>query len=124
MPLHDFSFSEGAWRSFTAEATGWSSISAHSSAYVVIGNLCFVYFFAQGTSNSSATTIALPIASVNFFDIIIRAGDNSTFTTNPGLLEVNASTVGNCYKSQDGAGWTASGTKSVSGQFFYPIALS
>jgi hypothetical protein len=94
-----------------------------------IGKTVFVKYSFDGTSNDTALTFTVPNASASFsgggFHSTWAYGtDNSSDVTAPGYvyLAPNSSTVG-CYKTFSGlGGWTNTGVKRCSGQFFYEMA--
>lgn len=116
--------SESAWTDYSATSTivGWSSYTTKQIYYKDIGKTRFVYFYLDGTSNSTSATFTLPSASHNSIqtEASIRCADSGTQQANGVLwLPANSSTV-TMYKSTLGA-WTNSGTKTCVGQFTYQL---
>lgn len=111
-----------AWTNYFSSATkvGWSSYTASNMYYKKVGNLVFVTFEISGTSNSTSTTVTLPHAVNKAIDFTLRVQNNGTFTHGTGVVSAGGSTV-TFYRTPGGAGWTASGTKSLYGQFFYEV---
>jgi len=119
----------GAWTDYSASSTivGWSSKSS-SIRYKIIDKLCFVFFSIGGTSNSTSVSFTLPTAYRTGTGFDLYAGgvvivNNGSYSLNPGKVSMTAGYANvNVYADHNGAGWTASGTKSVYGEFFYEIA--
>jgi hypothetical protein len=115
-----------AWNSYgaTSTVTGWSSFWYKDIYYKKIGSLVYVTFYIHGVSNSTAASFTLPFASnaPTYIHALIRAADNYNWQT-AGLLSLaqGASTV-NFYKDAAETAWTASGNKTIAGQFFYEAA--
>lgn len=112
------SFNLDSWNAWTPSATGWASFTNQSGGYAVIGDIVLAYFVLRGTSNATSVVVTLPIAAANFADFAFRVQDNGTFKTASGLGEISGSSL-TCYSDMAGNSWTASGTKQVSGAFFY-----
>lgn len=114
------------WTDYSGTSTivGWSSRTITEFRYKKIGRLVFVYFRLAGTSNSTSTTMTLPVANGgNTTNLSCPQGeDNSAFiSTAFGQIPAGTSTV-TFFKDPSGASWTASGTKLVTGQFCYETA--
>ena len=117
-----------AWTDYFASSTivGWA---ASPTGYIYtkkIGKTVFVQAYITGTSNSTAISFTLPYqsaAGTGCGAVCFNAVDNGTVLAVPcsGLIESGSSTF-NLYKGLATGNWTASGTKSVSIQFFYEIA--
>lgn len=118
--------SSSMWIDYSTTSTiiGWSSFTTKYLNYTIIGKVMYVHFDLQGTSNSTTSSFTLPINSVAFLDVAsMRAGDNGVFLSTPGLIEMGSgSSTVTLYTAPSGATWTASGTKSCFGEFFYRIA--
>lgn len=114
----------GSWTSYSPAGTGWSSISTNYGLWTVIGRICTVTFQVGGTSNSTATTITLPLPASNFGDFAIRCRNNGLPFVS-GLFEcvgnTTPTTTVSCYRDLIGSNWTASGTKEVRGVIFFQI---
>jgi len=119
-----------AWTDYSTTSTtvGWSSISTKQIYTKKIGTTVFVAFYITGTSNSTSTTFTVPYASASV--VVIQTGlsyavDNSAaLGYQPGIYLQNGLSAVGCFPaiSNTGIGWTASGTKTVCGQFWYEAA--
>ena len=115
---------DSGWTDYssTSTVTGWSSFTNKIIRYAVIGNIVHVHFFILGTSNSTTTSFTLPISiSSNLIateiEVPCRIFNNGT----PALgffRNENSTTIG-AYSTITGSSWTASGTKLISGDFYY-----
>ena len=124
---------EVVWTDYAASSTivGWSSFTSGRKWIYThkIGTLVFVSFHLEGTSNDTVVTFTLPYASSNTsFQYIGGAAlsltyDNTLGKTPAGkaVLPPNSSTV-TCYSDGYNGAWTASGTKIVTGTFWYEAA--
>jgi hypothetical protein len=117
-----------AWTDYTATSTivGWASFSGSKRiAYLQLGKLVFVQYDIGGVSNSTSITFTLPLAGANTAAITYGASpswsqDNGVAGTNPARLYMSGGTsTVNILKELSGTAWTASGNKTVVGQFFY-----
>jgi hypothetical protein len=113
------------WTDYSSTSTivGWSSYTTQEIWYRVIGDFCFVRFLLNGTSDSTTTTFTLPYnnsADLNVREII-RITDSGSAAV--GMLQVNTSsgTVTFYPDLSFSSTWTASGSKSVAGSFFYKM---
>lgn len=101
---------------------GWSSFTVKLIYYKKVGNLVFVDFNLQGTSNSATTTFTMPytaISVISFDFALVRSQDNGAALTSPhGVITSGTATV-SLGPNSTTFGWTASGTKVVRGQFWY-----
>ena len=116
------------WIDYSATSTivGWSSFTTKIIRYRVIGKQIFVQFQLDGTSNSTSLTFTLP-------SNILTPMYNNCYAVDNGVAN-----VGMCINFSGGTNvitgyrfntatsltstWTASGTKTYKGQFFYEIA--
>lgn len=110
--------------------TGWSGTPTSNQRFKLNGKQCIFWFAITGTSNSTSTTIGIPVTAKNnggfsWEGTLGLAGDNGgTFTSacrqviDPGS---NANLL-TCYSNMVANGWTASGTKAVRGTAIYEIA--
>jgi hypothetical protein len=104
-----------------ATIVGWSSYTTKVLSYTRVGKLVMVQIRLEGTSNSATTTVTLPFPVATGLDQfgLIYAVDNGG-TPVAGKLQVTGSIL---YLSPAlnaaYTGWTASGAKTVRGQFFY-----
>lgn len=107
---------------FAPAAVGWTSATVTKATFWMHGRTVTGFVSLTGTSNAVATTFTLPVACKYLFeDNCAVTIDNTSGVTTGGLFESGgaASTTMNVYKDHAGAGWTASGTKSVKGNFSY-----
>ena len=115
------------WIDFSEQSTivGWSVYTIKRIRYKVVGNIVYIMYAIEGTSNSTSTSFTLPIISKNASIVFMTyAADNgvaqialgsSSGSVNSIIFQrytaINAAT----------ATWTASGSKQIVGQFFYEI---
>ena len=122
--IKDDTLEDVAWTNYGATSTvvGWSSTTQKVIYYKKVGKLVFVTFAISGTSDSASTSFTLPYAVSNLvqIDLVIRAVDSGSYIY--GLMEIGASSVANFYTTLAGVAWTASGTKTIIGQFWYESA--
>ena len=118
-----------AWTDYSASSTivGWSSFSTKVIRYKKVGKLVYVGFNLYGTSDSPDTSFTLPYTAANtgvhFGSLLWSAIDNGTTITQACRFFVTAgSSTVNCYTDMASGAWTASGTKYISGQFWYEAA--
>lgn len=119
----NYATSGGTWVDYSATSTivGWSSFTTKIIKYRVIDKQLFCLFYLEGTSNSVNTTFTLPNNSLTYNELAGRYANNGAVTA--GYIRItNASNVMTFLSSIISLTWTASGTKSISGQFFYDIA--
>lgn len=106
---------------------GWSSLTAgrRNITYQKTGKRVDVWFHLEGTSNSTSTTFTLPYTSSNQYGAYGAAlsftYDNGGYSSGVGRCALpGASTTVTCHSGNAATAlWTASGTKIVSGSFFY-----
>lgn len=117
-----------AWTDYGATSTivGWSSSTDHVW-YKKLGNLVFVKYNITGTSDTTTATFTLPFTSVNSASAESYTGsaveDNGSFQSSPGrcTLLANAA-LATVTLDWAGGAFTASGTKTVKGEFWYETA--
>jgi hypothetical protein len=115
-----------AWQDYSVTSTivGWSSISNKYIYYKKIGKIVFILYQIAGTSNAINASFTVPYNNTpKSLDVVNGyAGDNGGAAV-VGLVELpaNSSAVG-CYANANGGSFTASGTKTVLGQFWYQSA--
>lgn len=114
---------DSGWIDYSATSTvvGWSSFTTKIIKYRVIGKQLFCIFYLDGTSNSVNTTFTLPNNAITFNELAGRYANNGAVTAGYARI-TNASNVITFLNSIISLTWTASGTKTISGQFFYEIA--
>jgi hypothetical protein len=110
------------WVDYSATSTvvGWSGFTTKSILYRKVGNLVFVAYNLQGTSDAATASFTLPYtASVSTYSWTMTV-DNGT----------NPAAIGYCYMAtstatiyRDGAttAFTSSGTKKAFGQFWFNV---
>lgn len=117
------------WISYGATSTivGWSSFTTKIINYVKIGNIVFVNFTLSGVSNSTSITFSLPTSLANplgitIFSASVSVINNGLTSAAPGMIMLsNGSYTPMVSRDATGLAWTASGTKTVRGQFFYQV---
>lgn len=117
---------DGTWTDYSATSTivGWSSYTTKLIYYKTVGNIVFVSFNLQGTSNSGTTSFTVAnaaAAGVAFGGVCWQAVDAGiALATGAGFtLAAAGSTVDFRSTLAGSGGWTNSGSKTVSGTFFY-----
>jgi hypothetical protein len=118
--------SASEWMDYSAisTVTGWSSLDIKKIFYKKIGRIAFVSFRLSGPSNSSSVEFTLPYALRNVSGYLLRSpvqnADNGVLLTSPGVAamtpSLNSVVV---YKDYATGAWTNSGTKTVTGNFWY-----
>jgi hypothetical protein len=110
----------------TSSITGWSSFTSGRKHinYKKIGKIVFVSFHLEGTSNATSISFTLPYASVSqygsFGGALTFTYDNTLAKTTAGRVELSsANGQANCFSDANAGTWTASGTKIVTGSFWY-----
>jgi hypothetical protein len=114
-----------SWIEFGATTTnvGWSPVSNSLVNYKRVGDIVFVSYYIDGTSNANTTSFTLPYTASNLYNVYLTLGrtdDDSVTLTTPGGIVITAGTgVVNCYRNTALATWKNSGVKTISGQFWY-----
>ncbi len=116
------------WIDFSEQSTivGWSSFTTKIIRYKVVGNIVYVNYSLGGVSNSTTTSFTVPFVAKA--PTVAAAGftaDNGIFTTTGYVGIAGNNVLGRRPTSNTNVGisttWTASGTKEITGQFFYEI---
>lgn len=109
------------WTDYSAASTivGWSSFTTKEIYYRRVGKLLFCHYFLEGTSNSTSATFTLPYLSLLSINVPCLARNNGAVISTA-LAYAGNPTV-QFYTDFTGAAWTASGTKTVRGQFFFEV---
>ena len=113
--------------SSSASVTGWSSFTIKEVYYKVVGKTVFVWFYLNGTSNSTSASFRVPYATKdsanNVAQNLCRIRNNSG-TPTVGFVNIpQNSNLCTIYRSPDASlAWTASGNKYAIGQFNYQRA--
>lgn len=115
------------WTDYTDISTvvGWSSFTNKKIFYKKIGQLVFVKFYLEGTSNSTSATFTLPFAKDTGSLTILQpcfAQDNGGAFDWGTISLIDAASLVNLYPDLALGGWTASGAKTCVGQFLYEAA--
>lgn len=106
----------------TDSLVGFSSISTHINRYSYDPNtkVCEQYISFSGTSDNVATTITLPYTSAAYDQnfMVLGVTNNGTTSTVIGRVQIAASsTTATFTRDRTALAWTASGTKTMFGQF-------
>lgn len=109
----------------TSTIVGWSSFTNTQIYYRKLDKQIFCSFLIAGTSNSTDVTFTLPDnnnATFTAQTLSVQIVNNGATTTVPGrvITTVNSNVI-TVNRDRTGTLFTASGTKTVSGQFFYFI---
>lgn len=114
----------------SATVVGWSSTTTKQIRYIQTGKVVKMFIYITGTSNSTSTTISLPVAPsthLTFFEApYALAQDNGSFKTAAPRYSIDnssgAATIVTFYTDTAGTTWTASGTKSIRAMVQYEAA--
>lgn len=117
----------------TSTITGWSSFTSGRKLiyYKKIGKIVFISFLLEGTSNSTAVSFTLPYTAADLEGTgLLEFGSTGTSIQDNGVVLTVATRIRldgatntvYMYTNMGTAGWTASGTKSVRGSFWYPVS--
>lgn len=112
------------WVDYSGVSTieGWSSFTTKEIQYRYLNlNTVLVNFTLIGTSNSTGASFTLPSTCLNNVSNSSGiSGDNGVLAATPGVIVCLAGTNEVLLSSDaSGSNWTASGTKSIAGQFIY-----
>jgi len=115
------------WTDYSAISTitGWSAYTVKKIFYKRIGKTIFVQFDLEGTSNNVVTTFTLPATSKADGMILqfpIYGQDTGTPLCTRLCVLLNGGATIICYPTAAGGNWTASGTKTIHGEFWYEVA--
>jgi hypothetical protein len=118
------------WIDFSEQSTivGWSSFTTKRIRYKVVGNIVYVNLTLDGTSNSTSTTFTLPyIPKITSQGIATLTVDNGVAAITGRFLLTASDITVICGRPSSASSvtpiqtWTSSGTKTITGQFFYEI---
>lgn len=119
----NYATSGGTWVDYSATSTivGWSSFTIKKIYYIIVGKQLFVRWYLGGTSNSTSTTFTLPNNNINMEQVMAAycVNNGATISGNSYIIENSNICTGLIGGS---TAWTASGTKSFSGNVFIQIA--
>lgn len=109
------------WTDHSSDSTivGWSSYTEGVIEYKKIGKLVYVNFRIGGTSDDVATTFTVPFSEGQIGNPIFwcrSVDDGGSAVAAYGQLDGSIVTL---LPNATSGAWTASGTKSVHGQFWY-----
>ncbi len=115
---------EGVWADYFSTSTKVGWVTPTGTIYTKkIGKIVFVEFILTGVSNVPTLTFTLPYTKTAFASTSyspVKVEDNSVALTACGLLALpGSSNIVTVYRDLVGSGWTASGNKSVWGQFWF-----
>lgn len=117
--------STGVQATYTpANLVGFSATTLRSGYYFVVGKIVFLNYYITGTSNAGTLEFDLPVG------LPAKSNGGLAVEANTGLIINNGGVVAtgqriyvdpatNAQKVVCGYGFTASGSKTVRGQFFY-----
>ncbi len=115
------------WIDFSEQSSivGWSVYTTKRIRYKVVGNIVYIMYAIEGTSNSTSTSFTLPIISKNASIVFMTYGnDNGAGQVALGSSSGSVNSITFQRYTTISAlttTWTASGTKQIVGQFFYEI---
>jgi hypothetical protein len=111
--------------SSTSTVVGWSSFTTKFILYKKVGKQVFVFVTITGTSNATNATFTLPdnnTSTIGMSSLSLSITNNGVGSNTPGRISTSAnSNIIDCAQNRTGTAFTASGTKAVSGVFFYFI---
>ena len=104
--------------------TGFSSVLNNIITYKVVGKICHLWFFIQGTSNATSFGFTLPVneilTSQMWFPISVVDNGGAPQVT-PGTVSISGTTA-SLSTDWNGGLWAASLTKGAAGYIAYPVA--
>lgn len=118
----------GAWTDYSATSTvtGWAAGKMVSIWYKVVEKIVFVMFTISGISNDSVASFTVPTAAsvgvTSIYGALGESKDNGVYTVDGKFQLSSGTSLVSCFKDHDYGSFTSSGTKTVAGFFFYPIA--
>jgi len=102
---------------------GWAASPTGVIYYSRLGNRVLVNFYVTGTSNATGTSFTLPYqlkTGITVLSKSVRVIDNGATSAASGhCYMTSGSATVTLTKSLTGDAWTASGTKTISGEFEY-----
>ena len=120
------------WTDYYSSSTivGWSSLTSgrRQIMYRTLGNMVFVAFHLEGTSDATTISFTVPYTSATigsewyYTSALGFTYDNGGYKAAGRLGLPSNSNVVSVHKAELPGGWTATGTKIVSGQFWYQKA--
>jgi hypothetical protein len=111
------------WTSYASTVNGWSSFTTKLVYYKTVGDLVYVWFHIDGTSNQTYASMTVPYTSNSSIQSqgVIRIINSGTSGSGIYNHPTSSSQV-TFFRTVGGASWTASGQKLVIGQFVYQRA--
>lgn len=108
----------------SATKTGWSSTTINQIRYKQTGKIVTLFVYITGTSNSTSTSIVLPVlpaTTLAFYDGAYGLAQNngSFISTTPRYSIDSSMTTVIFFPDVAGGSWTASGTKSIRATVIY-----
>jgi hypothetical protein len=117
------------WIDFSEQSTivGWTTFTAKSIRYNLVGKVAIINFNISGTSNNAATSFTIPFFSGSLVTVLNTCigVDNGTSNICDASIATLASTVVfNRWSAATTrtATWTSSGTKTITGQIIIQIS--
>ncbi len=111
------------WTDYSGDSTvtGWSSTTIKDIHYKKIGNMVFVLFVIEGTSDQTYARFTVPYAKATDESCvnIIRAKDDGGAWVAGLQVLGNGAIIVNLYKDPNGGAFQSSNAKGVQGQFWY-----
>jgi len=112
------------WVDFSTESTieGWGSFTTNQIQYRYLNmNTVLVNFVLIGESNSTETSFTLPSTCVNYVASATGlVSDNGIVSLTPGqVVCLEGTNIAVLSSDLTASNWTATGTKSIAGQFIY-----
>ena len=121
---------DSGWVDWSSSSTivGWSSYTAKEIRYRRIGKTVWVNYYISGTSNSTNTRFTVPYpltTNMTFTQALGQATNNGTAASSASKILLSSGSVtvefSITINGNFSGVWTASGTKTIIGQFFYEI---
>ena len=108
----------------TSVISGFAPAPTVNIWYKKVGNLVFLNFVIEGTSNAVSFAFTLPYTLVNDTNFTVRAAcrtvDNGVVSVEGGYVEIGPnSATATVYFQWNGTLWTAAGAKQAGGQFWF-----
>lgn len=121
--------SSESWTQISSGVTGWGSTTSSNIWWKQIGKTVFMTGDIAGTSNSSTTSITLPVAPsthCKYYEGQIGLVIDNGSVGGPGRWSIDnqatspsPATVVGFFTNQGGSNWTATGTKQLRFSMFY-----
>jgi hypothetical protein len=107
----------------TSTKAGWSAYTASNLSYMRVGNLLHVFFYIDGTSNSTTTSVTLPYSMAAGFELHwpIRIMDNAAYAFGFARIVTGTPSTMDFRPDAVSSNWTASARKLVIGGVVIPV---